>query len=174
LFLAAEPTWESWLTALERNWVVAVRHDAVTRHRTRILGGAPGVAQVVRAHEASWRWWGERPEALSRPLCALVAVKPGDEFEVGRPARGVALRLRLWWIARQGRPKERQAELVRLTVDGQPVSPKLVEPKDNQALTDSYHLAELPDLAPGRHQAVATVRRLGSQTEVTEAITFDA
>ena len=39
LFLAKQATWDGWLEALRINWVVAVRHDAVSGGKTWMHGG---------------------------------------------------------------------------------------------------------------------------------------
>ena len=72
VFLATEPTWEAWLNALERNWVVAIRHDAVSGFKTWMHGGSPEVIEFVRRHESAWRWW-DNP-GIQRPLVSIVAV----------------------------------------------------------------------------------------------------
>ena len=51
LFLAREPTWDGWLDALKKNWVVAVRHDAVSGIKTWMHGGSAEVVDFVRQHE---------------------------------------------------------------------------------------------------------------------------
>ena len=47
LFLATKPTWDGWLEALANNWVVAVRHDAVSGGKTW-MHGMPEVIEVVK------------------------------------------------------------------------------------------------------------------------------
>ncbi|HAK94691.1 MAG TPA: prenyltransferase [Planctomycetes bacterium] len=172
LFLAREPSWDGWLDALKHNRVVAVRHDRVTGFRTRLLGGAAGVQAFVARHEAEWRWWNERPEALRRPWASLVALTPGDALEEGRPERGAALRLRCWCSGRMKREKP-VAELVRLTLDGAEVRPRLVEKRDRSALIDCYHHVLLPEPAAGRHTAAALVRLIGTENTHEYRIEFD-
>ena len=41
------------------------------RRPTRLLGGGPGVQDFVRKHEADWKWWGEQPDDMRRPLVSL-------------------------------------------------------------------------------------------------------
>jgi len=173
LFLAEEPTWEAWLEALRRNWVCGVRHDAVTRFRTRFMGGGPGVVERCREHEAAWRWWGNDPADLPRPQLSLVVLKPGAEFEDGVPQRGVNLRVRLNHRTGGGQPREARAELVGLTVDGRAVAMQAVETfNDRKLLTEAYLLAELGELPVGRHTATATARLLASGELVTETVEF--
>jgi len=179
VFLATEPTWQAWLKALKRQWVVAIRHDGVTRFHTRMLGGAPGVQDFVRQHETEWKWWGDQPDDIQRPLVSLVAVTPADIFEAARPDEGVTIRVRCWWQGRQWREKP-VVELVNLSVDGKTVSPTLVERKDGTAakkggggkLADHYHQLHLPASAPGKHTATATVRVIATKKEFQKTIHF--
>ena len=176
LFLARAPTWEGWLEALERQWVVAVRHDAVTRFRTRLLGGAPGVQEFMRRRAADWRWWGQRPDDMRRPLVSVVALTPDDAFEEGRPETGVAIRVRCWWQGRVTLMKP-IVELVRLTIDGNEVTPEIVarrEPKAGKQgpLVDRYAYYQIARPTPGRHTAAATVRLIETQEERIETVEF--
>ncbi len=165
IFLAREATWQGWREALKKNWVVSVRHDENTRYRTRMVGGTAAARELIRGRMEEWRWWGENPQEIRRPLVSLVAVRPGDEFEVGVPKEGVALRVRI------GRTNTVQATLLKplaefagLTVDGRSVETRLVEVKDAKgALQDEYRIAELAGLSPGRHVAVATAVTPGNE-----------
>ena len=161
VFLAEEPTWQAWLEAMKKNWVASVRHDAVSSYQT----WRHGTAQVLRKlddHPEQWRWWGEQPEEIRRPWALLVLLHPDDPFEVGKPERGVALRLRCWWTTtNQGVPKQERVRLLSLTLDGEKVEPTAVQAKNPQgAIVDRYHLLTLPDPKPGAHTAVAQVERL--------------
>jgi hypothetical protein len=160
LFLAKEPTWEAWLEALKKDWVVAVRNDEMSRGETWMHGGSDEVLDFVRGRESDWRWW-DNPR-VRRPLASLVALRPEDRFEVGHPQEGVALRVRCAWKnTPQGFPRERLSELLTLRVDGREVEPKLVEtPRPRgEGIADSFYLYPLPQ--PAR-QAVATVREISS------------
>jgi prenyltransferase beta subunit len=173
LLLAREPTWEGWLDALRRQHVVAVRRDALTSFETLMHGPSREVIDFVRAHERDWRWW-DNPD-IERPPISLVALRPEDEFETGRPERGVALRVRCAWEnTTQGQPKQPLAELESLTVDGTAVSPALhTQPRRNgTGLEDHYHIWPLPDAAAGRHTATATVRVKGTGARVSRTIEF--
>lgn len=172
LFLAKEPTWEGWLEALEHNRVVAVRRDEITGYRARLLGGAPGVQEFVRAHEDQWRFWKEASHELDRPWVSLVAITPDDPFEVSRPSEGIALRVRLWWNGRHQRTQQ-VVELVDLTIDGRSVQPDRVEQRtQNGQLLDPHYVYHIPDTEPGLHEAAVTVRHLTTGEEKTETITF--
>jgi hypothetical protein len=173
LFLATEPTWEGLLEALRRNWVVAVRHDAVSGRQTWMHGGSERVVAFVREHEGDWRWW-DNP-GIRRPMVSVVAVRPGDRFEAARPDRGVAIRVRCAWEnTAQGLLRSPIAELVKLTVDGAAVAPVLVAPKAPRGtlLADHYHRFDLPDPAVGPHSAEAVVRTVDGKVESRRAIEF--
>ncbi|MCX6903251.1 MAG: terpene cyclase/mutase family protein [Verrucomicrobia bacterium] len=173
VFLATEPTWEGWLAALERNWVVAIRHDSSSGFKTWMHGGAPEFIEFVRNREPAWRWW-NNPE-IQRPLVSLVAVRPEDQFEQARPDQGVMLRVRCAWEnTTQGLPKSPITELIKLTVDGAEVSPKLVatKPPRGPAFQDHYHQFHLPNPAPGKHAATAFIRVLETKIESSRTVEF--
>jgi hypothetical protein len=166
VFLAREPSWEGWLEALQRNWVAAIRHDAVSKFTTWMHCGPPEAIEFIRSREGRWRWW-DNPE-IRRPLVSIVAVRPEDEFEAARPEKGIVIRVRTAWEnTTQGLPKKPITELVKLTVDGVQVSPSLVEKKrrakagrgrSRMVLEDHYHQFHMADPAPGKHTVVARVR----------------
>ncbi|MDZ7620629.1 MAG: prenyltransferase/squalene oxidase repeat-containing protein [Patescibacteria group bacterium] len=54
LFLAAQPTWDGWLSALKNGWVVAVRQDARTHGNLRMLGGSPEVRRAFEQRREQW------------------------------------------------------------------------------------------------------------------------
>jgi hypothetical protein len=175
LFLAAEPTWNGFLEALRRNWVVAVRHDAVSGQQTWMHGGSDRVVNFVKEREADWRWW-DNP-AVARPMVSVVAVRPGDRFEAARPTRGVTLRVRCAWEnSAQGLLRAPITELVRLTVDGAAVAPVLVATKAPRGalLADHYHRFDIAEPAPGKHSAEAVVRMVNGKVELRRAIEFTA
>lgn len=165
LFLAREPTWKGWIEALQNDWVVAVRHDEVSRGETWIHGGSDDVIAMVRTRESEWRWW-NNPN-VRRPLASLVDVRPGDLFEAGRPEHGVAVRLRCAWKnTPQGFPREALAEFISMQVDGIEVSPQLIEtprPKGG-GVADSYYLHPV---GSGARKVTAQVRELSSGRIVT-------
>ena len=182
LFLATEPTWEGWLNALQRNWVVAVRHDDMSRGETWMHSGSDEVRDFVQVRERAWRWWDDTDTAAHRPLVSLVALRPEDEFEVGRPAKGIALRVRCAWKnTPQGMPQTPLTEFVTLLVGGADVLPTLVERKrpNGNGLADRYHLYVLPEGAGGgaggkRGTRTATVvaREIVTKREVTQTVRF--
>jgi hypothetical protein len=173
VFLAREPTWRGWLAALRENRVVAIRHDAVSGSETWMHGGTREVRDFVRRHARDWQWW-DNPK-IRRPLVSVVAVTPADVFEAARPEKGVTIRVRCAWEnTAQGLPKKPIATLVKLTVDGAEVTPKLVAKRRRRGagLSDHYHLVHLPSPAPGRHTATAVVRAVHTQVESRRTVTF--
>ena len=170
VFLATDPTWEGWLQALEKNWVVAIRHDAVSNFQTWMHGGSDEVLDYVRSHEHAWKWW-DNPQ-IQRPLISIVAVGPDDEFEAGRPDDGVTLRIR---CARenttQGLPKKPIVEFVKLAVDGKEVSTKLIEQNKGAVLADSYQQFYLP-ASKGTHRATVTAKIIRTSETVTKTLEF--
>jgi len=173
LFLAREPTWDGWLEALRNNWTAAVRHDAVSGEKTWLHAGSDEVLKVVKEQEARWRWW-DNPE-ISRPLVSLVAIRPEDPFETGRPERGIALRVRCAWEnTTQGQPKRPLVKLVSLQVDGKTVDPRLVDtPMPNgKGLLDQYHLYLIEDPTPGKHHAETTVLEIRTGREIMQGVEF--
>ena len=173
LFLATEPTWDAWLAALKENHVVAVRHDTVSGMKTWTHGGSREVTDFVRAREHEWRWW-DNPR-ISRPLVSVVAVRPGEDFEAGRPDKGVTIRVRCAWEnTTQGLPKTPLAELLELKVDGAKVSPTLVAPRQRPGgpHSDYRHQYHLPDPAPGAHTATARIRVIATGAEVERSVRF--
>lgn len=174
LFLAKEPTWDAWLEALRLNRVAAVRRDEASGGETWIQAGSPAVLEFVRRHESKWRWW-DNP-TIARPMLSVVAVLPGDPFEIPRPERGVNVRVRQAWTnTTQGRLKTPLAKLEHLRVDGRDVSPAEVssKPPNGVGLLDHYHLFAMPDAAPGRHTVEARARVIATGETVDSSIVFE-
>jgi hypothetical protein len=163
-FLATEPTWQGWTKALQRNWIVSVRHDSRSNFKTQIAGGSNAVRKYVMDRAASWRWWGDKPEQMRRPWASLTAVGPLDKFDEIRPDEGVTLRVRCWMETKPaGVPKDPVTELQRLDLDGRQVTTTHVAER-----TDVYDQYHVPADQKGRHTAVATVRMIktGEATKV--------
>ncbi|OAI55043.1 prenyltransferase [Planctomyces sp. SCGC AG-212-M04] len=170
LFLAKEPTWAGWLEAMKNQWVVSVRKDTVTNGQLRMHGGADEAVKFVKEHEADWRWW-DNPE-IKRPMLSIVAVRPDDEFEDGRPEKGVALRVRCAWInTTQGQPKTPLVDFVSLSVDGMEVNAEKVEERKGRGAgpSDVYYrwADESPHAGQRTAQAVGTVRQTGEKVART-------
>ena len=172
LFLATEPTWAGWLKALQNNWIVAVRHDPISKGQTWMHGGPPEVVDFVRRRETQWRWW-DNP-SIERPLVSLVAVTPDDRWEAARPEQGVTIRVRCRWdCTTQGLPKVQRVELIELMIDGQKVEPSLVAPKAKWgAYQDYYHTYHMARPSAGKHTATATVRVLATQAVSSHTVEF--
>lgn len=173
LFLATEPTWDGWLRALDRNWTVPVRRDALSRGQTWMHSGSDEVLEFVRAREAEWRWW-DNP-LCERPLVSIVPVRPEDEFESDRPAAGVTIRVRCAWQASYlGALQKPLAELVRFSVDGRTVTPTLVERKrtNTQAGEHAHVYALTGPAADGEHIVTVVVREIATGREVTRTLHF--
>ncbi len=161
LFLAKEPTWDGWLTALKNNFVVAVRRDTNSEGKLWIHSGSDEVLEFIKRSEQSWRWW-DNPN-IQRPAASIVVVKAEDEFEVGRPASGVNIRVRCQWDnTPQGLPKTERVQLVRLLVDGEEVATKEVRKGAAPKLADVYQECPLPSLKAGKHSVLAEVKILES------------
>ena len=168
-FLAEQPTWAGWQNALRKKWIVSVRHDAKTDFQTEVAGASHVVRAFVMDRQAEWKWWGDKPDQLIRPVASLVDVRAGDPFEEAQPHEGVNLRLRCWMDTQPfGVPKIPVYEFVSLEVDNSAVkaSEVRVEPKGPER-GDVYHVANVS--TPGKHRAVATVRHV--KTGETRKIT---
>ena len=173
LFLAKAPTYEAMMEALKNNWVVAVRHDSLSGYQTRMLGGAAGVQQYMRAHRKQWKWWGSEPDKLRHPWAAVTVVQPADTFEAGRPEEGINIRVRCWWHAGTAGLQAPVVQLQQMQIDNQPVTPRLIKKEDSRKrLTDSYYLYHLPNPAAGRHTVSVTLTRRGHPTTKTLTQTF--
>ena len=177
LFLATEPTYDAFLEALKRNWIVAVRHDAVIGNQTWYHGGDDAVVDFVKDRQEQWRWW-DNP-AIQRPMVSLVAVRPEDEFEAGRRNDGVTLRVRCAWEnTTQGLPKKPLAELVKLELDGAEVKPTLVsangprQVRGAQAIADHYYQYPVP-MRKGTSSATAHVREIATGGQSSQSIQFE-
>jgi hypothetical protein len=132
------------------------------------------VLEFVRQRETEWRWWDNPP--IQRPLVSLLALTAEDQFEAGRPEQGVTLRVRCAWeCAAQGQLKKPLAELVKLTLDGAEVSPKLVTRNGGRggALVDRYHEYHL-EPAPGKHSATAIIRVVETGGQASRTIEFSS
>jgi hypothetical protein len=174
LFLGRAATWDDWLTALKNNWIVAVRHDTVSSKNTWMHGGSDAVVDFVRKRETDWRWW-DNP-AIQRPLVSVVALKPGERFEVAAPDKGVTIRVRCAWEnTTQGQPKKPITELLTLTVDGKDVTPTLVAKKaaNGRGFEDHYHAFHVAEPAAGKHTARAVVRAVETKAELDRTIAFE-
>lgn len=172
LYLAEEASWSGWRAAVDKNWVVAVRLNEKLGEPV-IYGGTPEVRQFTIDKMDEWRWW-RNGGAIYRPAVSLVAVRPGDPFELPSPETGVMLRARTWWWTdASGYPTKKRSELVSMTLDGEAVHPQLVEvPNFEDRIVDCYYRFDLPKIAPGRHVATAEVRVVDSGARHSQSIEF--
>ena len=174
LFLAHEPTWEGWLRALENHWTVAVRKDEQSHNRLLMHSSSHEVSEFVRERSKQWQWWDN--DGIARPLLSLVAVSSQDEWETGRPQRGISLRVRRAWSnTNQGQLKEPLAELVSLVVDNQPVEPTkqtALGGRNAKLLGDETFTWAMPDAVAGGHTATASVRELATGALQRQTINF--
>lgn len=172
LFLAEEPSWEGWLTALRNNWTVAVRRDARTDNQLIMHAASESVSEYVFQKQNQWSWW--REGGNSRPMISLVAIGPDDPFETGCPAKGIAIRARCAWSnTGKGLLNEPLSKLLSLTVDGRVVPTREIRSKSKTGKpNDIYHLYEIPELAAGDHRAEARVQVLSTGEQVIEPIRF--
>jgi hypothetical protein len=158
LFIAREPTWEGWLSALENNHVAAVRRDVVTRGELQMAGALPHVRDFLMARQNQWIWWGRDGEARERPAASLTVLRPGTPFEAGTPTEGAVVRIRLWADnTGQGVPRAPRAELVSLQIDERESVPREVATQN-----DRYLICPAP---PGARRVTARVRALDSRKE---------
>jgi hypothetical protein len=132
----------------------------------------PDVIEIVKKQWRSWQWW-DNP-AIKRPAVSIVAIKPDDPFEIGKPGKGVAIRVRCaWQNTTQGLPKRQLTELVKLMVAGKPVQPEhVVRRRPNNAIEDDYYLYHWLDAPAGQHTASATVRDIATGEETWRPISF--
>ena len=174
LFLAREATWESWLEALDKHWVAAVRRDAQSQGRLLLHTSSREVNDFLLERPDQWQWWDNAK--IARPMLSLVAVGATDVWETGRPQRGIDLRLRCAWSnTNQGQLTEPLAELVSLKVDAQTVEPVKQQARGGRnprLLSDQAFIWSMPDATPGKHTAVATVRVLADARLEQQSIEF--
>jgi len=173
LYLAEEPSWENWTKALKNNWVVAVRFDPELSEPL-IYGGTPETRQFIVEQQSEWKWWGS-DNRVPRPAVSLVAVSPGDMFESLNPESCVILRARTWWWTDgAGFQKIEKSEFVSLSVDGQPVTPNLVEHRNlKDKLVDCYYRYDMPDAGAGKHIATAEARVISTGVIYSQSIEFE-
>lgn len=168
LFIAREATYESLNQALKNNWIVAVRHDEVSDHKTRMLGGAPGVQEFIKSKENEWRWWNDDTSEMVKPLAVVTIVEPGDQFETAVPEKGVAVRIRARWEGVRQNIKQPEVKLDRLEIDGKEAQCQYSERKFRNTISDAYYTYDMPACSAGEHEAKAYVTEI--KTGKTEMI----
>ncbi|WP_169472260.1 prenyltransferase/squalene oxidase repeat-containing protein [Pedobacter hiemivivus] len=164
VFIAKAPTYGGMITALKNNWVTAVRHDSVSNDKTRMLGGTIAARAFITKNQNSWQWWDNKDMAL-RPWAAVTVLTPGDQFEVGHPDKGMAIRIRCWWNSTRQSLKSPAVALQKLEMDGKSIEAKLVTLKArNGDTSDAYYLYSVEDLPKGNHVITVTLRNIADGT----------
>lgn len=169
LFLGKDGTYEEMLTALKNNWVSAVRHDSISGFHTRMLGGAPGIQNYMRQHEAVWKWWGQDSGDLIKLPAMVTAFSSSDTFETGRPETGYGIRVRCDWNSNRQILKDPNIILESLSIDGRKVETQLVEEESKSGnIEDNYYLWT-GNLTEGIHTVLAKIvyRNTGEKKEIT-------
>jgi hypothetical protein len=167
LFLAKKPTYQALMKALKRNWVVAVRHDYLTKYKTRMLGGAFGVQKYIMSHLKKWKWWGKDPHKLNRPWAAITIVRPSDSLEATQPKKGVNINIRCWWKTNSVAVLENAVvKLKKLRIDHKLVKPEHIERRGRRGrLMDSYYLYQMPKISFGEHEIKIRLINLNDNSE---------
>src|SRR5690606_36992077 len=130
---------------------------------TRMLGGINAARAFISTKENDWNWWNDDHSVRGRPAAALTILKPDSKYEAGKPARGIAVRVRVNWNSNRNTLRESASELVSLEIDGREVEAKLVTVKGRGPNpSDSYYIYETSDLGKGKHVAKASVRDIKS------------
>ena len=164
LYLAEEPSWNSFVKAIDNKWVLSVRRDASTSHELEWSGALPEVRQFIADRQQNWSWWDKSHS--NRPLAMLTVLRPDMPFEVGAPKAGLSIRVRLRFGLGDSPNKavlhEQQSELVSMQIDGQELSPEEVV-----LAHDRYLIHHLPEAGPGT--ATVVVRDMASQRTETLA-----
>ena len=167
LFIAKEPTYEALITALENNWIVAVRHDSISDYETRMLGGTDAARSFIKQKESDWKWW-STPNNLIRPEVAITVVNKNDLFEAGKPEEGVNIRIRCRWKSSNLNLKYPMNSLKELRVDGIVVNTEDVNVTQRRDLpVDAYYIYKWGTPSIGKHLIEATVIDLSDNTAHT-------
>lgn len=173
LFLAKEPTYEGLMKALKNNWVVAVRHDAVSYNKTRMLGGALGVQEFIKARTGEWQWWDTDTHVAPHHNAVITVVSPQDSLEVTNPQRGINIRVRCRWESNRQFLKKPMYKLERLVIEGLEVHPEYIEQKDRRGqIIDSYYLYNLPSPPAKEFLIKAVVRNENTGESETLQTTY--
>jgi len=131
------------------------------------------VREFVRRRESDWRWW-DNP-SIRRPMVSIVALRPEDRFEVQHPETGLTIRIRCAWEnTAQGLLRTPITELVKLTIDGNQVTPTLISTKAPRGnlLADHYHYFHIDNPTPGPHFTEALVKVTDGNAELRRRLDF--
>ncbi len=136
LFFAHEPSYDSFVAALKRQHVVAVRHDDVSQQQTW-MHGSPAALAFAREQEPSWRWWD--PSEITRPWASIAILNANDPFEAGSPEHGWSVRVRgRAENTTQGKVKRMLVKLVELRCNEEAVSFEEVRRGERAPWNDRY------------------------------------
>ena len=161
LFIAKKPTYDEMVTALKNSWAVAIRHDSISEYKTRMLGGTTDARQFIQKEEKNWKWWKTANSDENRPWAAITVIRPTDSLEVSYPEKGVNIRIRPWLNGVRQMIKDPQVSLIQLKIDQVVVEPKMIKHTDKKgALTDTFYLHAMPNIAQGEHLIQATLKSL--------------
>ncbi|ADV83473.1 Prenyltransferase/squalene oxidase [Terriglobus saanensis SP1PR4] len=163
LYLAEDPSWESFLKAIDNKWVLSVRRDASTNHQIEWSGALSEVRRFIADREQDWSWW--TGSHSDRPLAMLTVLRPNMPFEIGAPKEGLSIRVRLRFGLGDSPNKavlyEQQSELVSMHIDDREVHPEQVVLTHDRYLLYNVREPEskvvsvvVRDLANGRTEAL--------------------
>lgn len=159
LFVAKEPMYEGLVEALNKNDVVAVRHDSITNYKTRMLGGSAEARTFIDKKQSEWQWWDSRGKT-KKPCATITLLTPQSKFETGIPHQGLAIRIRTEWNSIRNTLVSPLYKLIKLEVDGKEVKTDFVtSPAKGGNFSDAYHIYYTPDLK-GNHLVKATVENI--------------
>ncbi len=118
---------------------------------------------MVLDRAAQWQWWDDTGTALDRVPASVVALRPTDEFEPGRPERGVALRIRTRYGSGGNVMKQPLVDCEAVLLDGREVRAERVETRNaNKLLLDVYLLVRLEQPSLGEHTVELRLVELAS------------
>lgn len=157
VFIARDPTYESMVEAMRRQWVAAIRHDELSDYQTRMLGGTAEARSFIQSRQKEWQWWRDQQTESGLPWGVLTVVESKSKFEVGRPSHGAVVRIRTRWQGLRNRLKEPLTELIELQIDGRRVDPNQIRREQTEGV-DSFQWYPLP--AAGAQKLSATFRHL--------------
>jgi prenyltransferase beta subunit len=162
LYLAKDPLWESFVHAMDRNWMLSVRRDASTGYQIQWSGASPEIRRFIESREPEWSWWGEN--APKPPLAMLTVLTPGMPFEAGVPADGLCIRVRLRFGLGANPNKaileKQESSLVSMQIDGRQVVPESIVLEH-----DRYLIYRVRD--PSVKKVTVVVKNLATQETET-------
>ena len=159
LFIAREPTYKALIEALKNNWVAAVRHDSISDHKTRMLGGTSEARAFFNRDSLNWAWWKGDTTDICSEWAIISLVTSSDSFEVDRPLQGQRLRIRCQWSSVRETLKEPMVVLEALSVNGITCTARpVVTTSKRGTITDAYYLCDLQPAASGKYAISALLK----------------